>query len=291
MSYDLFLKSESTPLSMDAFTSYFGQRPRYTVTNGQALYESDDTGVYFSFEYDADSPNAVAFNLNYFRPHFFGLEAAKEVDAFVSSKHLAISDPQIDGMADGPFSIAGFLRGWNTGNRMAYHAILSSEKRPDANIFPTAGLERVWKWNFDRESLQSQIGDSLFVPKFMFMKGHPMARAAIVWPDACPIYMPRADLVFILRDELSSNHNAVDSREITVVAWRDVEAVVASYPYDDKLGCYRLEYQTAPSGVEGFVRSLPLLPRDQEAGLASADVLNAELVDECTKSAKLQRLP
>ncbi len=115
MSYDLFLKSES--LTADEFESYFNSRPHYTLNGDQAFYENEDTGVYFSFDYAPDELGTVAFNLNYYRPHFFGLEAAPEVEAFVWAFNLTIDDPQIEGMSDGPFSVDGLLRGWNAGNR------------------------------------------------------------------------------------------------------------------------------------------------------------------------------
>ena len=55
---------------------YFENRDRYEVANGQAWYSNDDTGVYFVFEWDdsADGQGGPSFNLNYYRPHIFGLE-------------------------------------------------------------------------------------------------------------------------------------------------------------------------------------------------------------------------
>lgn len=282
MSYDLFFSPESEPISADQFTAYFSRRPHYTVNDGQAIYENEDTGVYFYFEY-GDDDDGVAFNLNYFRPHFFGLEAAPEVDAFVSAFSLSIEDPQNDGMGEGPFSIEGFLRGWNAGNRFGYHAILSSDNRPETYVYPTADLERVWNWNFHRHALQEEAGDTLFVPKYMFMKARGSARTAMVWPDACPIYLPRTDLVLVLRDELSSNPDSEEPREVTIVEWSELESVVADFPFEDNGGFYRLDYDSPPAAVSDFIRSVPLVPHDREMGLAYDSVLNAELVDEFTK--------
>ena len=102
MSHDLFfLTRRPQPVSLDAFQSYFASRPHYTLQGNdasQALYENDDTGVYFSFDYSADgsgvdeavdpdlgslgwSGTGMSFNLNYWRPHIFGLEAEPEVGA------------------------------------------------------------------------------------------------------------------------------------------------------------------------------------------------------------------
>lgn len=157
MSYDLFLNPSSRPLSGEQFASYFGERAHYTVGNDQAFYENADTGVYFFFDHNDDGPGSVTFNLNYFRPHYFGLEAAPEVAAFITAFDLSIEDPQSDGMGDGPFSIKGFLQGWNAGNRFGYRAVLSQGDQNENRVYPTADLERIWRWNFNRSSLQDEV--------------------------------------------------------------------------------------------------------------------------------------
>ena len=99
MSYDLYFRSRSpgTRFSSEDFEAYFQPRHWYEVKNSQAWYRNNDSGVYFVFEYndpDTDSETGaehetesglfpVSFNMNYFRPHPFGLEAEPEVAAFV----------------------------------------------------------------------------------------------------------------------------------------------------------------------------------------------------------------
>ncbi|MFN3152020.1 hypothetical protein [Bremerella sp.] len=280
MSYDLFLKSETAPLTAAQFESYFSARPHYTFNEDQAFYENEDTGVYFVFEYTPDEESTVAFNLNYFRPHFFGLEAAPEVEAFVSAFNLSIDDPQNDGMGEGPFSVDGFLRGWNAGNQFGYRAILSQDEQPETHVYPTAQLERTWRWNLNRNALQDQAGDMIFVPRYMFFKGSTQARSAVVWPDACPVYLPKADVVIVIRDELSTG----GEREITVVEWSAIESVVQAFPLDETHGHFRLDYEVTPDSVAQSIRSLPVIPHDPENGLANAHVLNAELVQENTST-------
>ena len=98
MSYDLFLKSDSSALTAEQFASYFSRRDCYTADKTRASYENEDTGVYFVFYYGGDDEDdSVAFNLNYFRPHFFGLEAAPELAEFVTTFNLSIGDPQTNG--------------------------------------------------------------------------------------------------------------------------------------------------------------------------------------------------
>lgn len=133
MSYDLFFIEPE--ITQEQFETYFSGRYHYKVENNQAWYENEDTGVYFCFDYsnepeeDPEVPNAsVAFNLNFYRPHFFALEAEPEVQRFVSYFGFKIHDPQTHGMGDGPYSRDGFITGWNYGNEFGYRAIMNSEE-------------------------------------------------------------------------------------------------------------------------------------------------------------------
>src|SRR5207248_9248706 len=77
------------------YTTLF-RSPNYELNDAQALYSNEDSGVYFAFEFlqqDGDDEEGrdtsllpVSFNLNYFRPHAFGLEAEPELSAFVRSE-------------------------------------------------------------------------------------------------------------------------------------------------------------------------------------------------------------
>ena len=107
--------------------------PLYVVQNQQAWYQNEDTGVYFSFEMRApdegeeDDPAAaypVSFNMNFFRPSFFALEAEPEFSRVVSDLDLVVLDPQNDGMGEGNFDPARFVSGWRKGNEFGYSAIL-----------------------------------------------------------------------------------------------------------------------------------------------------------------------
>lgn len=162
MSYDLFFRSRlpESRFSRDDFVRHFTGRLRYEVKESQAWYSNEDSGVYFAFDYsergeDPDKEDEtdsslipVAFNLNYFRPHAFGLEAEPEVAAFVREFDLTVSDPQMSGMGDGEYSTEGFLRGWNVGNTFGYRAILSQDSGQTSLSLPSSQIEVLWRWNF-----------------------------------------------------------------------------------------------------------------------------------------------
>ena len=176
MSYDLYF---TTPkVSRADFEGYFATRPNYEVANDEAMYGNDDTGVYFSFMHNDGPPEdeddfdyTVAFNMNYYRPHFFALEAEPEIRAFVDRFSCGVHDDQMDGMGEGAYSREGFLSGWNGGNEFAHRAFLSSEGEPTPpdHVWskPTDELERIWQWNHAKESRQNLIQEDIFIPRIM----------------------------------------------------------------------------------------------------------------------------
>ncbi len=56
--------------------------------------------------------------MNFYRPHFFALEALPELEVFVEAFDLTVEDPQVGGMGEREF--VGFLfgSGWSEGNRL-----------------------------------------------------------------------------------------------------------------------------------------------------------------------------
>jgi hypothetical protein len=106
VSYDLFFRSNPAgkPINENTFREYFFNRPHYQIENRtQAWYSNEDTGVYFAFELSGPAeeqdgePRDASFNLNYYRPHIFGMEAEPEVSGFVATFEPVIMDPQMEG--------------------------------------------------------------------------------------------------------------------------------------------------------------------------------------------------
>ena len=205
MSYDLFFTFPQ-PVSKMEVETYFLGRPNFQC-NGAAVYENADTGVYFSFNFETDdSVQArrlrVAFNLNYFRPHIFGLEAEAEVRAFIERFQASVEDPQMHGMGQGPYSTEKFFSGWNAGNAFGYQAITAQNKGPHLAC-PEAKMEAAWRWNSAKRVMQQKFADTLFVPTVMFGTVDGQLHSLVVWGDGIPMLMPQTDLVIIVRDQLA----------------------------------------------------------------------------------------
>jgi len=205
MSYDLFFTFPK-PIPRSLVEEYFASRPHYQ-NNGSVVYQNQDTGVYFVFELHSDTDDddqlvGASLNLNYFRPHIFGLEAEPEIRAFVECFQPNIEDPQMHGMGEGPFTPDGFLAGWNAGNAFAYESITSQQEGPFLSC-PEAKLEAAWRWNKAKAATQESCGDMLFVPSILFVTVDGQLQSAVVWGDGIPTLMPPTDAVIVFRDKLA----------------------------------------------------------------------------------------
>ncbi len=210
MSYDLYLRPDA--FDADAIRRWFKARPNFDVKAEQVRYANPETGVSWSFHIDEATDAAegdegpggpsVAFNMNYFRPHTFALEAEPEVAAFLARFPSRIDDPQR--MGDGPYAREGFIEGWNDGNRSTF-AIAAKRNMERPLSADTARVEAAWAWNYGRARLQAEAGENLFVPKIVWLQ--PGAGAgpepAITWTFGVATLIPESLItrVVLVRQE------------------------------------------------------------------------------------------
>lgn len=291
MSYDLyFFAPTGRSIADSEILAYFKGRPHYKLNKSQALYENEDTGVYFSFDVGSEPfeamedgepgpPSIVHFNLNFFRPHIFGLEAEPEVAALVQAFGLPLHDPQIGGMGSGPYSREGFLQGWNAGNEVGYQSVLTAHGKGAAeHTLPTAVIESCWAWNRARASQQARFRESLFVPKIMFLVVDGGVRRVVAWPDAIPVTLPEVDYYIIGRKEFAPRRFIFAKQDMALASRDQVEAVVGKYRRLDGPIPYRLlHYDRQPAALVDWVRSLSP-HQGQFQGIPVEKTLNAELV-------------
>ena len=206
MSYDLLLIPDA--FDAKAILAWFAERRHYK----DDLYSNEETGVYFQVNVEEDAEgdeksegvNApyVGFNINYFRPHTFALEAELEIAAFLARFPSRIHDPQR--MGDGPYSRAGFLEGWDHGNQIACRTMAKEGVERPASADP-ARIEAVWAWNYGRANLQAEAGENLFVPKIVWVA--PAAgenpEPAITWTFGVATIIPESLItrVVLVRQE------------------------------------------------------------------------------------------
>lgn len=284
MSYDLYF-SFPRPVARADVEAWFTKRRHYAV-HDSAVYQNSDTGVYFvfGFQVDGSQPDVlqrIAFNLNYFRPHVFGLEAEPEVRAFVERFQPQIEDPQTNGMGAGPYSGERFLAGWNTGNAFGYESILPQQKSQSAFAsLPEARFEAIWRWNHALADVQSELGESVFVPRVMMFKVDGALRSVAVWSDGIPTLLPEVDAVLVYRDELAPRPLfGQKAKDHCLIGHERLDGTLTALSDEG----YALKVRTptyidVPKSVRSFIGGLSKTAARLE-GVAMDGVLSEELVE------------
>jgi hypothetical protein len=285
MSYDLYFTSPR--ITHSQFHAFFTARQHYQLSESRACYQNENTGVYFMINLNEDTeddPEAVqstaSLNLNYYRPHVFGLEAVDEIQAFVEHFGFSIYDPQSEGVGDGPFSKEGFLKGWNHGNEIGYSAILNSENAPrQVFSYSSDGLESIWRWNMKKRSNQEFLSEDRFVPCIFFMEIGGRASSVAVWPDAISELIPHVDFLLIGRDELAPKFLfGGRKKDQIIVPMAALASDLAAYASDDyPMPAYLLPARRVPDSLRGRIRKLKATGIVGEA-IPMDKVLNEELV-------------
>lgn len=286
MSYDLFFRSRdpSRTVGRDQFEEYFAHRQHYEIKKAQAFYSNPCTGVYFLFEYDkcaaeGDELLPITFNLNYFRPHIFGLEAEPELTSFVEALDLTVSDPQNEGMGDGEYSPDGFLKGWNAGNAFGYRSILSQHGLEAVRYsLPRGLIERCWLWNSERDALQAQYGEEVFIPQIFFLDHEGSVRSSVVWGDAIPIAIPEVDTVILARHELAPRGLLWKKKDHGIVPYAEIEPCLSGFSaLSDPVPYHALRYTERPQSILDLFAAV--VPERSRAAFVSVDeILDREMV-------------
>lgn len=294
MSYDLqFLsKSINSKPSKENVFAFFENRNYYKISNDQAIYQNEDTGVYFIFEYEqiseeelAENPFLISFTLllNVFRPHIFGHESALEIESFVNHFDLNIQDLQIDGMGVGPFSRECFINSWDNTNKIGYESLLPNENPEDLNILLTAQIHNNWNWNYKKAALQNSLGESIFVPRISFFKINGSLLSTIVWTDNIPAILPIVDGIIaprmrLKRKKLFGSKNP----DFTFLKFNDILPHISNYEKNNFNGIegWKLSYSTAPGSLDDYIRNLPEIRKDYLIPVSVDKILNKEIIDQ-----------
>jgi hypothetical protein len=260
MSYDLYLKPRNGRLDAGEFQAYFRDRRNYDCDGNTAVYHCNDTGVYFSFEFDENTPNVsgypITFNINYVRPSFFALEAEPQLSALISTFDLMVHDPQMNGMGTDDYSPEKFIEGWRRGNQFGYESVFDEpSSRRDVHHLPVEKLTKVWKWNSTRSQLQTTVGQGKYVPLVFFLNVDNKTVTASVWPDGIPIITPKVDYFFVARQDLAPRSLFSKKHDTILVDWHTASPILAKFGSQSPDGTMTLDYDSPPKEVASFIRS------------------------------------
>ncbi|MBV8216719.1 MAG: hypothetical protein JOZ08_26165 [Verrucomicrobia bacterium] len=284
MSYDLYF-GRGKPLTETEFFSYFLGRRNYTRQNRQAWYSNDHTGVYFNFLIsdpndlqDAEKPRLASFNINLYRPHFFGLEAGPELDAFIEHFELTVIDPQEKERER--FSVERFLSNWNQANEFGYKASLNLGRSPaEVHVRPSTELEAIWRWNYEVPRIQTELGQNVFVPRIVWINADGDLNSAAVWPDGIATLVPAVEKIIVPRNKMAPRNLLSRQKDMCFIDQSLLDQCLAPleagrYP----LPCRTPAYLSPPKNVDRFVRALTPERRKME-GVSMDKVLDAEIVE------------
>jgi hypothetical protein len=296
MSYDLFLKPRHGTFDPIQFLDYFRSRSHYEVSERQALYGNPDSGVYFGFELepppeDPDEEHLpISFNINFFRPSYFILEAELEVTAFVRYFDLVVFDPQIDGMEGDEYQSHLLIKGWNRGNEFAFASLLRKRKvARDVPTLPAATLMEFWRWNLGRAERQARVGDTKSIPRILFVRIAGEARSAAFWPDGgIRSIIPHVDYLVVDREKFDPEQQP-GKEDQALVAWEVARPLLERYGSIEMDNSFVLNDDAQPpGGLAGLIQSLPAYT-GEFVPLSADDVLDRELVEKYARKSILRR--
>lgn len=283
MSYEIYLDARSGRVDQRRLFVFLNRRRNYTVIENEARYLNKETGVDFGIEFigytkeSKDLGGPICFEINYFRPSFFALEADLELSDLVEMFDLVVVDSQIEGMGEGDYDSAGFLRGWRYGNRLAHAQVIERTGRANHFTLPTAKLERAWRWNYERPRLQQQAGDQLYVPDIMVLDLNGHAVTAVPWKDGLPFRTPPADYLLAIRERLKPRLFGFSPRDQRLVPWQQAAPLLADHGEALEDGSIQTRYDQPPKPVIDFVRRLK--PSDNpRARIPLGEVMDEELI-------------
>lgn len=259
--------------------AHFVARRHYEIDGYEVFYRNPDTLVMFLFSFERGrwSPlrkniAAGTFTLQYLRAGYFGLEAERELSAFMAVFAAKIEDPQINGMAEGPYSGDGFLRGWNFGNELAVRATLSRDPALDIPTLPAAVLADFWRWNYASTADRMRFRDRRFIPHITLFRRGGQTGTFVVWPTGMPVSLPRVDYVMIGQGFRPSE------RSFGLVAWSETVEALARAGFDTTRDPIEVEYFRAPKELLLWLAAVPRTDLDSLARIEGDDVMDAETV-------------
>ncbi|WP_207420719.1 hypothetical protein [Desertivirga brevis] len=218
MSYDLyFYKKRGASLTESDISEYLNENLVSTSESyKQWFVEDEDTEVYFSF--DLNEPNTetedvaffdsfqdfsntnFTFNLNYFRPDFFGKLSFEFVERFVKELDLFVLNPQSTEDDEHPVKPREneLYENWsaiNARNSLDYF------EEYDLEYYPLEKSNDFYDYNYNRVRLQEQLGEAYYVPKLYILKTKSDGKIVTVsfWSEHLPVVFPPAEYFLITK--------------------------------------------------------------------------------------------
>ena len=282
MSYDLKLRFDPAIAERD-FLQYFASRRHFASRGSDIAYQNPDTGVGFVIRYQSSKAflartriSGAHFEMNYFRPRFFGVEAEMELSAMVARFAPSIEDPQMHGMGQGPYAGEGFLRGWNFGNELAVRAILNGNPNPQVKTMPAGKLQAAWTWNYKKPQRLAEANDQQFVPGIMPIAVRDTPSLVAVWALGMPVLLPSVDYVLVGRDDSGV-------KRYGLAPWSEVLAVVQSAGIDIGSDPLDIRYAVTPAPIARWVAEISEVDPKTLPRLSFDEIIDSEIAQSALR--------
>jgi hypothetical protein len=212
MSYDVAFLLPKTVQWKDV-ESYFSARKHYSLLEKTIDFENENTEVSFTvntmeggkeFGTPEILDRCVVFNINFFRPNFYGASVAEELAAFsavFSKKFYNEFTGEIEN-----FSSTLFLDTWAKANA-GFVKKLSLEGGYDNHFAANALVENCYTWNRIRTQIEEKNGNETYAAKIMWFKENKTEKifTAANWPDQIPILIPKfCERVIVYRTQVQN---------------------------------------------------------------------------------------
>ncbi|MEL7490509.1 MAG: hypothetical protein AAGJ73_07295 [Pseudomonadota bacterium] len=317
-----FFNGRRRPISLNSVVAYFSDRAYWSVDAdaAQVAYLNSDTHVSFVARIrESGASNAcleipkpsVAFQVNYFRPPFFGDEAAIELSAFREFFDPEFVDPQAGVLSSNDtitYFSNGFLSHYRVGNAKAYVTIIERLREEGGAIPPCVAetkLMDAWRWNRLRKpSLEKYFRDSgqdVCVASSIWATipeegGRPLCVAT--WTDGARAAIPTfVDRIILIADGIRRRRRGISS----LLFRSNSEATMCMVHVDDVAGLNCASAKTHDNAPYIFVDSdvsdpprevidlyrRPQPPLSESFQVTPSDeILSADLMAEARSNAK-----
>jgi|HubBroStandDraft_6_1064221.scaffolds.fasta_scaffold34843_2 hypothetical protein len=222
MSFDLYFCSpKSGRVDFDAVAAWAQERGPFVRNPHQLWYSNEDTGVYFSLDFEPNEPetpedarvpegvfdSGLSFNLNFNRPSFFGHEAMPYVEQLARRFNLRVFNPQSNAPNFATEAEAKNLtESWLDHNRRAILTLTEQEPSFANSLYmPLEHSLYLWRFRMAKEKLKLICGEELYLPRLtpVHQKDSKVVSRAFTCTQGVPTIVPENEWVFVVRGKKS----------------------------------------------------------------------------------------
>ncbi len=213
MSYDLFFYvRESNELTKDDIVKFLNENlGTMNEENSQWFVEHEEAETYYSIDYCEPSEKDLSqyegyrntnfsFNLNYFRPNYFGQEAFLFIDKFLDKLDLYVFNPQGSDSNEEIYKPANseLYQNWSSINARNCSYFF---KEYDLLYVPIDKSNYIYNYRKIRHELWRELGtDSYYVSKFYIVTSPDRQVISLaLLPMKTAVLVPKADFYRVTR--------------------------------------------------------------------------------------------